>query len=87
MGNKILGIRVPYKAILYGLKIKAENEKINDSIEIDIILIVISISLVVQILPLASGFCAKYEKWIDKRQASERLIDENKKKSDTGGGI
>lgn len=56
MGNIILCIRVPDKAILYGLKIKAENEKINDSIEIDIILTVITISPVVQILPLIVGF-------------------------------
>lgn len=34
MGNIILGIRTPFNATLDGLKIKAQNEKINDLIEI-----------------------------------------------------
>lgn len=85
MGNIILDIRTLYNATLDGLKIKAQNEKINDLIEIDIILIIITISLVVHILtstPIVV-LCPKCEKWIDKRQASERLIEESKKNIQT----
>lgn len=51
MGNIILGIRTLYKAILHGLKMKAENEKVNDSVEIDTILIIVTISQVVRLQP------------------------------------
>lgn len=85
MGNIILDIRTLYNATLYGLKIKTQNEKINDLIEVDTILIIITISLVVHILPSIPivVLCAKYARWIDKRQASERRIDESKKNIQT----
>jgi uncharacterized membrane protein len=79
-------------ATLDGLKIEAENEKINDLIEVDIILIIITISLIIYILSFIAivvfcakygkwfDSCAKYDKWIDKMQVLEKLIDENLKK-------
>lgn len=60
-----------YNAILDGLQVEAENEKKNDSAEIDIIQIIITISLVIHILSSIAivGFCVKYEKQIDKVKA------------------
>lgn len=53
--------------------------------QIDIILIIITISLVIHNLALIVlvGFCAKYEKWIDSIQVLEKLINENKKYTQT----
>ena len=57
-------------AALDGLKLDAENETINNLVEIDIIPVIIAISLVIHILsliPIVVFLCVcKYEKWIDK---------------------
>lgn len=69
MGNIIIqGVRTLYSATLDGLKIEAENEKMNDVTEVSIIPVIITISLVIHILSLIAivVFCARYEKWIDK---------------------
>ena len=70
-----------YSATLVGLKIEAENEKINDLIEADIIAIIITISLAIHILSLLAtvAFCATYEKCIDDIQVLERPTNGNKK--------
>lgn len=64
MGNIIIqGIRILYSVTLDDWKIKTENEKINDFTEISIIPIMITISLVINILPLVTiMFCEKDEK-------------------------
>lgn len=64
MGNIIIqGIRILYSVTLDDWKIKTENEKINDFTEISIIPIMITISLVINILPLVTiVFCEKDEK-------------------------
>lgn len=51
MGNTIIqGVRTLYSVTLDGLEIEGENEKINNLTEIDIILVILSISLVIHIL-------------------------------------
>ena len=64
------GVRTLYSITLDGLKIEAENEKINDLTKIKIVFIIITISLVIHILSLIAivvFLCVcKYEKWIDK---------------------
>ena len=53
MGNAIIrGIRTLYNATLDDLKMEAENGKINDLSEVDIIPVIIAISLVLHILSL-----------------------------------
>lgn len=62
---RMQGVRTLYSATLDGLKIEAENEKINDLIEIDIMSTII-INPVIYVLSLivlvGFLFCAKNEK-------------------------
>lgn len=51
-GWEIPEYKVLYSATLDGLKMEAENEKANNIVEIDIILIILMISLVIHILSL-----------------------------------
>jgi Na+/H+ antiporter NhaC len=73
MVNTIIqGARTPFTATLDGLKIEAENEKLNDLTEIGSVVIMIIIILVFHILFLIA-------KWVHKTQALERLINEIRK--------
>ena len=73
MVNTIIqGARTPFTATLDGLKIEAENEKLNDLTEIGSVVIMIIIILVFHTLSLI-------DKWVHKTQALERLINEIRK--------
>lgn len=64
------------------LKTAAESEKINDLSEVHALSITTSIIHSLSLIHIAA-FCAKYEKWIDKIQTLERLINENRKNAQT----
>lgn len=70
---------------LDGLKVEVENAKINYLTETDIILIINTICMIINIWLIITivNCCANYEKLTDKVQVLERFIKENKKSIQT----
>lgn len=75
------GVRTLYSATSDDSKIETENGKIYDMPEINIMLIVCTMNLVINILSIIVivDFCVKHEKLTSKIQGLERVINEQRK--------
>lgn len=74
------GARILYTATLEGLMLESDYGKINDLIDTDVILIIHTISTVVNLLSIiALIFCAKCDKWINRMQVLKRYTIEKHK--------
>lgn len=80
VGNTLgQGVRTMYSATLDGLKTEAENKKINNLTHIDIILIIITISLVIHILNLIARVNLFVSSMKSGLTRLERSLNENMK--------
>lgn len=79
---KMESIITLHNVTLCALKTAAESEKINDLTEVHALSITTRIIHNLSLIDIIV-FCAKYEKWIDKIQTLERLINENRKNAQT----